>query len=61
MHTVGYCLQGRPIIYSCLELPSNKVFEDNRDHMIQTFEMVGEGGLKGLKGRARAGGGLRLH
>ncbi|GIL52537.1 hypothetical protein Vafri_8378 [Volvox africanus] len=40
MHMVGYCLQGRPIIYSCLELPTNKIFEDNRDHMIQTFEMA---------------------
>ncbi|EFJ46012.1 hypothetical protein VOLCADRAFT_93811 [Volvox carteri f. nagariensis] len=40
MHLAGFCRQGRPIIYSCLELATNKVFEDNRDHMIQTFEMA---------------------
>lgn len=40
MHPIGYCLMGRPIIYSCLELATNRVFEDNRDHMIQTFETV---------------------
>ncbi|KAG2501691.1 hypothetical protein HYH03_000193 [Edaphochlamys debaryana] len=38
MHLVGYCTKGRPIIYSCLENARNKVFEDNKDHMIQTFE-----------------------
>ncbi|GLC70756.1 hypothetical protein PLESTF_001030000 [Pleodorina starrii] len=38
MHCCGFCQRGRPIIYSCLELPTNKVFDDNRDHMIQTFE-----------------------
>ncbi|GFR48901.1 hypothetical protein Agub_g10849 [Astrephomene gubernaculifera] len=38
MHLVGYCTRGRPIIYSCLENARNRVFEDNRDHMIQTFE-----------------------
>lgn len=41
MHTVGYCRQGRPIIYSCLALASNRDFEENKAHMIQTFEMVG--------------------
>eukprot|EP00955_Chlamydomonas_euryale_P066326 359517-Chlamydomonas_euryale.AAC.15 len=38
MHVVGHDLLGRPIIYSCLALAENKVYEDNRDHMIQTFE-----------------------
>lgn len=34
MHVVGHDLQGRPIIYSCVALAENKVFEDNRDHMV---------------------------
>jgi len=38
MHVVGHDLLGRPIIYSCVALAENKVYEDNRDHMIQTFE-----------------------
>ena len=41
MHLVGHCTDGRPILYSCLALASNKVYEDSKDHMIQTFEMVG--------------------
>ncbi|KAG2435701.1 hypothetical protein HXX76_006900 [Chlamydomonas incerta] len=38
MHLCGYAADGRPIIYSCLANPTNKVFEDNKAHMIQTFE-----------------------
>lgn len=40
MHLVGYDLKQRPIIYSCLAAASNKVYKDNLDHMIQTFEMA---------------------
>lgn len=40
MHLCGYAADGRPIIYSCLANPTNKVFEDNKAHMIQTFEWV---------------------
>lgn len=38
MHLVGYCSHNRPVIYSCLALASNRVYEDNKAHMIQTFE-----------------------
>ncbi|KXZ55527.1 hypothetical protein GPECTOR_2g1076 [Gonium pectorale] len=38
MHLIGFCKVGRPIIYSCLEVARNKVFEDNKAHMLQTFE-----------------------
>lgn len=41
MHLIGHCKLGRPIIYSCLELAKNKVFEDNRDHMIQVRGICG--------------------
>lgn len=40
MHIVGYCNLGRPIIYSCLAMASNRDYHDNSDHMIQTFEMA---------------------
>jgi hypothetical protein len=40
MHLVGYDLQNRPIIYSCLALATNKDYLDNWHHMVQTFEMV---------------------
>ncbi|GFH10659.1 CRAL-TRIO domain-containing protein, partial [Haematococcus lacustris] len=39
MHLVGYDKQDRPIICSCLALAKNKVYADNHDHMVQTFEM----------------------
>ncbi len=48
MHLIGHCKLGRPIIYSCLELAKNKVFEDNRDHMIQVGDL-------GFKPRASGG------
>lgn len=38
MHIVGFCQLQRPVIYSCLALASNRVYEDNKAHMIQTFE-----------------------
>ena len=40
MHVIGYDNLDRPIIYSCLALASNRDYEDNRAHMIQTFETV---------------------
>lgn len=38
MHTVCYDIYDRPTIYSCLELATNKEIEDNRRHMISSFE-----------------------
>lgn len=38
MHCVCYDIRGRPTIYSCLELAINKDIEDNRIHMVSTFE-----------------------
>lgn len=38
MHVVGFCRLERPVIYSCLEMASNRVVEDNKAHMISTFE-----------------------
>jgi hypothetical protein len=38
MHVVGRDLIGRPLIYSCMELATNKDIEDNRRHMINIFE-----------------------
>lgn len=44
-HLVGHCNQGRPVIYTCMELPNNRVYEDNRDHMIQVGGLTrGSGG-----------------
>lgn len=40
-HVVGHDLADRPVIYSCLELATNRNIEDNRKHMISTFEQVG--------------------
>lgn len=40
MHIVGFCKQGRPVVYSCNGMAKNKDCEDNRQHLIQTFEMV---------------------
>lgn len=40
MHIVGYCRQGRPCVYSCNGLATNKDCADNKQHLIQTFEMV---------------------
>lgn len=39
-HVVGHDLADRPVIYSCLELASNRNIEDNRRHMISTFEQA---------------------
>ena len=38
MHVVAYDQCDRPTIYSCLELAVNKDIEDNRKHLISTFE-----------------------
>ena len=47
MQVVCYDVTGRPTIYSCLELATNKDIEDNRKHIISTFEtaieLMGEG------------------
>lgn len=40
MHVVGHDIQERPVIYSCLELATNRNIEDNRRHMISTFEQA---------------------
>lgn len=40
MHLVGYDLLSRPVMYSCLEMVTNRGIEDNRRHMISTFEQV---------------------
>ena len=37
---VGHDELGRPIIYSCLRNASNRSTEDNRRHMLATFEQV---------------------
>lgn len=42
MHIVGYCNLQRPVIYSCLEMANNRVVDDNKAHMISTFERVSE-------------------
>lgn len=38
MHVVGHDIYKRPVIYSCLALASNRNVEDNRVHMLSTFE-----------------------
>ena len=43
MHPVGYDLHDRPVLYSCFKLASNRVVEDNRQHMISTFEQARPG------------------
>lgn len=40
MHPVGFDRLGRPVLYSCLQLAANRSVEDNRKHMIATFEQV---------------------
>lgn len=40
MHPVGFDRWGRPVIYSCLALAGNRSVEDNRLHMVATFEQV---------------------
>ena len=40
MHPVGFDRLGRPVIYSCLALAGNRSVEDNRLHMVATFEKV---------------------
>jgi CRAL/TRIO domain len=38
MQVVGRDLIGRPLIYSCMEISTNKDIEENRRHMINIFE-----------------------
>jgi hypothetical protein len=40
MHVVGHDDLGRPVIYSCLRNASNRSTEDNRLHMLATFEQA---------------------
>ena len=40
MHLVGFDLIDRPVMYSCLEMITNRSIEDNRRHMISCFEQV---------------------
>lgn len=40
LQVVGHDRWRRPILYSCLALPMNRQVEDNRRHMIATFEQV---------------------
>ncbi len=42
MHPIGIDRWGRPVIYSCLALAANRTVEDNRLHMVATFEQVGD-------------------
>ena len=37
---MGHDDLGRPVIYSCLRNASNRSTEDNRLHMLATFEQV---------------------
>ena len=40
MHLVGFDLLDRPVMYSCLEMITNRSIEDNWRHMISCFEQV---------------------
>ena len=40
MHLIGTDLWGRPTIYSCFQLASNRDPADNRQHMITVFELA---------------------
>lgn len=40
MHCACYDMDGRPVIYSCQDLATNRNVEDNRRHMIATFEIA---------------------
>ncbi len=40
MHPVGFDRRGRPVLYSCLQLAANRSVDDNRRHMVATFEQV---------------------
>lgn len=40
MQVVGHDSLKRPILYSCLSQPTNRSVEDNRRHMIATFEQA---------------------
>ncbi|KAK9828471.1 hypothetical protein WJX72_000163 [[Myrmecia] bisecta] len=40
MHPIGFDLYNRPVLYSCLQLVTNRNLEDNRKHMIFSFEQA---------------------
>lgn len=40
MHVVGHDFQNRPVIYSCLAVATNRNVEDNKVHMLATFEQA---------------------
>ncbi len=40
MQVIGHDKTNRPVIYSCLDLAANRDVEDNRQHMISTFEQA---------------------
>lgn len=40
MHVVGHDWLRRPVLYSCLAMPKCRSIEENRRHMIATFEQV---------------------
>ena len=40
MHPVGFDARGRPVLYSCLQLASCRSVDDNKAHVIATFEQV---------------------
>jgi hypothetical protein len=40
MHPVGFDPLGRPVLYSCLQLASCRSVDDNRQHVIATFEQA---------------------
>lgn len=40
MHVIGHDMAARPVIYSCLELATNRDVQDNRRHMLSTFEQA---------------------
>ncbi len=40
MHVCGFDVEGRPILYSVFNLAENRGIEENRKHMLSTFEQV---------------------
>lgn len=40
MHVCGFDMEGRPILYSVFNLAENRGIEENRRHMLSTFEQV---------------------
>ena len=40
LHPVGYDRRRRPVLYSCLALARDRGIEDNKRHMVATFEQA---------------------